>query len=146
MEHKTALYDEAQRIPFLVSGPGIEGGRVEERLVSNGLDLLPTLSDYAGVEPPEELQGRSLRPLLEERDTAWRDYVPIECEIGYAIVTDGYVYALYDGGANREQLYDMEKDPYQTRNWTDAPGMEPVLKQHRAYARRQWPNLDVPKG
>ena len=32
-------------------------------LVSNGLDLLPTLCDYAGIEAPEGLHGRSLRPL-----------------------------------------------------------------------------------
>jgi choline-sulfatase len=144
LEHKTALYDEAMRIPFLVSGPGIQGGRVEQTVVSNGLDLLPTMCDYAGVEPAADLEGRSLRPVLEGGELG-REYVPIECQIGYAIVTDDFVYALYDGGANREQLYDLEKDPYQTRNALNDAGMGPVVKRHRELARKQWPSLNVPK-
>ncbi len=44
----------------------IPAGRIDSiRLVSNGLDLLPTVCDYAGIKGVSDPRGRSLRPLLE---------------------------------------------------------------------------------
>ena len=56
---KTALYEECVRIPFIVSFKGVtDPGRVgATHLVSSGLDLFPTLCDYAGIEPPRSLPG-----------------------------------------------------------------------------------------
>ncbi len=65
MEHKSVLYEESVRVPFIMSYKGvIPQGMVDDtHLVSNGLDLLPTLCDYAGIETPEGPRGRSLRSL-----------------------------------------------------------------------------------
>jgi choline-sulfatase len=121
MEHKTVLYEEAVRVPFVVSDPDGPSGTVDDRLVSL-LDVLPTVHDYAGLTPPADCAGRSLRPLVEDIDTDrttdpdWRSHVRIEAADGEALVTDRYTYALYDDGANREQLYDRETDPGETRN------------------------------
>jgi len=116
LEHKTVFYEEAVAVPFVVSDPDGPSGSVDDRLVSNGLDVLPTVCDYAGVDPPAHCEGRSVRPLVDERDPDWRSFVRIESELGEAVVTDRYKYALYDDGANREQLYDRETDPGETRN------------------------------
>lgn len=135
MEHKTALYDEATCVPLLVSWPGTTpGGRVDDsHLISNGLDLLPTLCDYAGVEKPEELAGRSFRPLTEGEGTvdAWRDHLVIESEFGKAVRTADHKYALYDEGASREQLYDFTNDPHETVNAANEPDNATVLEWHR---------------
>ena len=63
MEHKEILYEEAIRVPFIVSWPGVtKAGAVDrEHLVSNGLDLTPTLCDYAGIPKPASLHGLSVR-------------------------------------------------------------------------------------
>ncbi|MFO8007625.1 MAG: sulfatase-like hydrolase/transferase, partial [Candidatus Brocadiia bacterium] len=132
LEHKTALYEEAMRVPFIVSGPGpARRGEVENRLVSNGLDLLPTLCDYAGVAPPQGRRGRSLRPLLEGRDCDWREAVAVECQVGYAVVGPRHKYGLYDEGENREQLYDLEADPYETRNFAGDADKQSALERYR---------------
>ncbi|MFW6189643.1 MAG: sulfatase-like hydrolase/transferase [Planctomycetota bacterium] len=133
MEHKSAPYEEAARIPMLVSAPGGRRGAVEQRLVSNGLDLLPTLCDYAGVEVPGELQGLSLRPLVEDREPDyWRDEVLIESSVGFALRTDRYKYLLCDEGEHREQLYDLKEDPWETRNFArDADKWEVVSRMRR---------------
>ncbi len=133
LEHKTALYEEAMRVPFIISAPGpAVTEHVEQALVSTGLDLIPTLCDYAGVRPGEDLRGRSLRPLLEGSEPgAWRDALAVECQIGYSVVGPRYKYALYDEGENREQLYDLEEDPYETRNFAHDGDKQEVLERYR---------------
>ena len=119
LEHKTIPYEEAVRVPLLVEPPGPPGSPVVDHthLVSNGLDLLPTICDYAGIDPPRMAPGRSVRPLLDgSSSTTWRDELVIEFEGGDAVVTDGDKYVRYDHGAHREQLYDLEADPGETRN------------------------------
>ena len=65
MEHKSTFYEESARIPLVVMHKGTApAGRVDEtHLVSNGLDLLPTVCDYAGLpDAKADPRGRSLRP------------------------------------------------------------------------------------
>jgi len=134
MEHKSTLYEEVCRIPLIIRPPGnAAAGRVDKaRLVSNGLDLLPTICDYAGVEPPGGLMGRTLRPLLEGAPSgAWRRSLPVECAIGRAILTERFKYAVYDLGANREQLMDILEDPAEMRNALDAHPDRRVLEDLR---------------
>ncbi len=133
LEHKTVLYDNSTRVPLLVSGPGIAGGRVDRSLVSNGLDLLPTLCDYAGIAPPADLAGQSFRPLAEGRAHAGRAFVPIESLLGHAIVTERHKYMLYDRGASREQLFDLVGDPHETRNAARDAHQQAALQEHRRH-------------
>lgn len=120
LEHKILPYEEAARVPMVVTWKNhIEGGRVDDRhLVSNGLDLLPTLADYAGVTPPDHLPGRSLRPLLENRNVDWREYLVVESRLARMIRTDRFKYVVYDAkkGTQREQLTDLKNDPGEMHN------------------------------
>ncbi len=134
MEHKTVPYDEAARIPLIVSQPGVTpaGAIDDSHLVSNGLDLFPTLCDYAGIEVPSDLKGQSFRPLAEGKSPEdWRQYLLIECETGKAVVTDRYKYILYDEGESREQLMDLQVDPHETRNAAGDADKADVLEKHR---------------
>ena len=65
---KRSAYEESMRIPLLVRYPRLgPPGRTIDGLVLN-VDLAPTLLDYAGVDVPGRMQGRSWRPLFEGRD------------------------------------------------------------------------------
>jgi len=78
---KGFLYEESVRIPFLVKWKGVtKPGRVDsEHLVSNGLDLIPTLCDFAGMPAPAALKGRSVRPLAEGKAAPdWRSSLVVE--------------------------------------------------------------------
>ena len=133
MEHKTAFYEEAAHIPLIVHWPGVTtSGSVNSDLVSNGLDLLPTLCDVAGVNVPEGLVGQSLRPLAEGNlQPDWRRTLPVESEIGRMIVTERYKYMCYDTGDAREQLIDLVADPGEMRNAINDPGNWQVVEEHR---------------
>jgi choline-sulfatase len=134
LEHKSILYEESVRIPFIMSLPGeIPKAAVDNtHFVSNGLDLLPTLCDYAGIEPPAGLPGRSVRPLAEGKAVEpWRDFVVSETECGRMVRTDRFKYCLYDSGAHREQLTDLKDDPGEMKNLAETPAFSNVLDQHR---------------
>jgi choline-sulfatase len=134
MEHKSVLYEEAVRVPFIMSYKGeIREGVVDDtHLVSNGLDLLPTLCNYAGIETPKALQGRSLRTLAERTDTEqWRDLVVSESQNGRMLRTDRFKYCIYDFGGRREQLTDMKNDPGEMTNLAAVPAFKSVLDKHR---------------
>jgi len=134
MEHKVVLYEEACRVPLIIRQPGTAsaGAVCTTEPVSNGLDLLPTLCDYAGVEAPSGILGRSLRPLVEDPIGArGHRCVPIEHECGSAVVSERFKYVLYDRGAHREQLYDLQADPGETRNAAGDPDNASVLVEMR---------------
>jgi arylsulfatase A-like enzyme len=69
---KQNLYQHTWRVPFIVKGPGIAAGsRVEGNIYL--LDVLATLCDLAGVQPPQTNEGQSFKPVLEGKTRAIRD-------------------------------------------------------------------------
>ena len=121
MEHKTAFYEEAARVPLLIAAPGLARGVVDnERLVSNGLDLLPTLCDLAGAAPGGDLEGRSLLPLLaDDAPLGWREVLPVESEIGRMVVSGRQKYMRFYRGDSCEQFVDLNEDPGEMLNAID---------------------------
>jgi arylsulfatase A-like enzyme len=122
---KRYFYQEAVRVPLLISFKGrIKPGQVINKpLVSNGLDLLPTLCDYAGVTPPTGLHGRSLKPLMQGPPPPdWRTDLVVECKDpdGRLLHTGRYKYMVYNSGAHAEELFDLEKDPGELTNVVNA--------------------------
>lgn len=142
MEHKTAPYEEAAGIPMIICQPGMPAGIVNDKnLVSNGLDLYPTICDYAGIEIPAHITGVSLRPLVEGGELSKaRDIVPIETEIGNTVVGGRYKYLKCFKGDRMEQLYDLQNDPHETRNAVDDADNKDALNLMRKYFADLHPN------
>jgi len=141
MEHKTAFYEESANIPFMAMWKGqIPAGRVDDRhLVSNGLDLLPTVCDYAGIKAVSDPRGRSLRPLFEGARVPWRATLGVENEIGRMVVSqDKLKYIRYDAAGKEERLLDVGKDPHETRYVTDDPDYAAKLAAMRRSFETQW--------
>ena len=141
---KLVLYEESVRVPLIISrANGSTNPLVDtEHLVSTGLDLFPTICDYAGVDPPSDLPGQSLRPLAEGRTTsAWRDHVISETFFGpymgglgtegRMVRTHRYKYIMYSWGKYREQLFDMQTDPGEMVNLAIEDRYRDVLDKHR---------------
>lgn len=121
-------------IPLILSQKGTipEGVVDDNHLVSNGLDLLPTLCDAAGIKCPAGLQGCSLLPLVRgEADAEWRNHVVVESLHGRMLRTDRFKYSIYFSGDNREQLVDLKKDPGERTNLASSGPVNAVLEQHR---------------
>ncbi|MCX5769110.1 MAG: sulfatase-like hydrolase/transferase [Candidatus Hydrogenedentes bacterium] len=133
LEHKSILYEEAVRIPFIMSWKGRigAGGIDDAHLVSNGLDLLPTLCDYAGAEMPAGRPGSSVRPLAEGKSPLWRDHVVVESEKGRMVRSARFKYCVYRSGRNREQFTDLENDPGEMNNLAGKAEADAEMKRHR---------------
>jgi choline-sulfatase len=115
---KMFLYDEAARVPFIASLPGrIQSGTRNTRHLVSGLDVAPTLCDFAGVEGLPKARGLSLRPLLEGRqDTPWREFLVSDTfRIGRMVRTAEYKYIAYQGDP-ATQLFDLRDDPGELNN------------------------------
>ncbi|MFB3890794.1 MAG: sulfatase [Phycisphaerae bacterium] len=69
---RVPLYEEIARIPLIVRHPKMRGGRRFDALVQPP-DIAPTILDYAGVDVPEAMHGRSILPLMAGRSRAIRD-------------------------------------------------------------------------
>lgn len=141
-EYKRSCHESSIRVPMAFRGPGFDsGGRIEE-LVSL-IDVPPTLLDAAGLAVPEEMQGRSLLPLIRHEEEAWPEEVFVqisESQVGRAIRTRRWKYSVVapdkDGWNDacadyyEEQfLYDLEADPYELNNLVGKKSHEEVARQ-----------------
>jgi len=134
MASKAQPFEESVGIPFLMKYKGvIPAGLVDgEHLVSSGIDILPTLCDYAGVEIPEHLIGKSLRPVAEGKPVAnWRDYVVSEDAKWRMLRTEKYKYTTFSDPTSKESLVNLKKDPGEMRNLVDHPEYKQILGDHR---------------
>lgn len=141
---KNYLYDEAAKVPLIVSCPGrIQENRQDAAHLVSGLDILPTVCDYAGIEAPPKMRGRSLKALLEGKSPAWREFVTAEVTVtGRMIRTPRYKYITYKGDPV-EQLFDMQSDPGETKNLAPDAGFASDLKAHRDLLARWESDLEV---
>lgn len=141
LEHKSLLYEESANIPFLAMWKGhIPASKVDNvHLISNGLDLLPTLCDYAGIEGKSDPRGRSLRPLFEGKEVKWRNNLGIESEVGKMVVdAEGFKYIRYDVAGIEENLMDLNKDPFEMSHFTDNPEYAGKLDELKSIFDQVW--------
>jgi arylsulfatase A-like enzyme len=125
---KRHMYEESMRVPFLAYGPGIfEGGKVIPQMVQN-IDIAPTVLELAGLKAPANMDGRSFLPLLQGKETEWRDAVFYEyywewnfphTPTVHGIRTDRYKYMHYHGIWDKDELYDLGNDPDEMHNLID---------------------------
>ena len=115
---KMFLYDEAARVPFIASMPGrIQSGKRDTQHLISGLDVAPTLCDYAGIDAMPKARGMSLRKLLEGQQTdPWREFLVAETfRTGRMVRTPEYKYITYKDDPVT-QLFDMRSDPGELKN------------------------------
>ncbi len=115
---KRFMYEESFRTPLMMKLPSqIKQGRVD-KLVQN-IDYAPTFLALAGVEIPEEIQGKSLIPLLTGEVTDWRNSVyyhyyeypgPHSVKRHYGIRTERYKLIHFYNDIDQWELYDLQND------------------------------------
>ena len=138
---KGTVEEGGVRVPFFVRWDGkIKEGRTVDTVVSY-LDILPTLAELAGAElkGTQEFEGRSLKPLLMESDPAWEDRLHFQHVTRWnrGDNPDKWKWKNYSVRNQRfrlveDALYDMEKDPGQTKD-VSAEFPEVVAEMKKAY-------------
>jgi len=142
---KGLFYEESVKVPFIMKYPHeIPEGIIDnENLISTGLDILPTMCDYAGVEKPEHMLGKSLRPVAERGDSSELEpYVTSENHWFRMIRSKQYKYCCFAPGRPGEFLVDLKNDPGELRNLAGDPEYKSILDAHREILK-EW--LDISK-
>ncbi len=118
---KNVMFEESQRVPFIFVGKDIRANVVDpSTLVCNGLDLLPTICDLAGIDVPKGLHGVSLKPFLTgEGKKPSRKYIVTEDFNSFQITDGRHKLTVYELPGNPEILTDIKNNPGETVNYAD---------------------------
>ena len=123
---KRFMYEESLRMPLLVRYPvKIKPGGVNSDIVVN-IDFAPTFLDYAGVPIPQDIQGESMRPVLEgNTPDNWRKSMYYHyyeypgwhmVKRHYGIRTERYKLMHFYYDIDAWELYDLQEDPDELNN------------------------------
>jgi N-acetylglucosamine-6-sulfatase len=139
---KRCAYEESVRIPMLASWPrGVKAGARCDALVAN-IDVAPTLLELAGVASPESFDGQSFSALFEDPTSAnstreallyeyyWEPSFP-QTPTMFALRNRQFKLIQYHGLWDTDELYDIDKDPRETRNLISDPKHEQLASQMR---------------
>jgi iduronate 2-sulfatase len=135
---KVTLFEECARVPLIIRAPGRTSPGTSSAGLVELVDLVPTLTDLCGIEPPAGLSGRSFTDLLDAPEGTGRSvaYTVVRrgTELGRAIRTLRWRYADW-GKPEHEELYDLLADPGEHHNLARTPGHEEVLEELREHLR-----------
>ena len=154
--HGRRLYESTMKIPMILSLPGRLPSGYRSRYPVQTIDVMPTVFSLLGIPQSQDLEGRDLLPLYREepspgtpeiyfetfegaRKKFWRIFSPklrgIPLRVGKRV--DQWKY-IYTPGDDRHELYDLSRDPGETRNLI---GKHP---EYEALAQQCMDRLPVP--
>jgi len=124
--------------------PEVSPGSVNDDIVLN-VDFAPTFLEYAGIQVPNEVQGYSIRPLLQEQTPAdWRTVMYyryfMHCDghnvyAHYGVRTRRYKLIYYyeeEPGPQEWELFDLDEDPCELMNVYDEPAYADIVEELKA--------------
>jgi len=125
---KQNMYEHTIRVPLVIAGPGVPKDQRNQALCCLR-DLYPTICDLADVPIPESVEGRSLNPII----TGKRDSVYSEV-YGYfrnkqRMVRDNRFKLIHYPHLDRNQLFDLQKDPHEQNDISDDKRYSKVFRE-----------------
>ena len=134
-------FEESIRTPLLIKLPRELGSPAAKvRALSLNIDIAPTILDYVGAPIPGVMQGKSLRPLIENKAENLREHFLYEHLFRHPRIAQtvglrslDYKYLSYPGqNADAEMLFDLNSDPHELNNLAGQTEYTTTLQQYRA--------------
>lgn len=145
---KQTLFEGGTHVPLIVATPGVKPG-TRDGLVEQ-VDIYPTLCDLAGLPLPKHLQGRSMKPMLDDpaakgKQGAISTMVSTRTKlIGHSVRTDAFRYIEWDEGRGGEQLFDLRNDPDELHDLAKAPAQAERMARMRQRLAAHLKNMAKP--
>jgi iduronate 2-sulfatase len=151
---KMSLFEESARVPLVIYAPKVKGNGTASPRTVELVDLHSTLADLCGVPAPAGLEGKSLKPLLDDPTVAWTK--PAYTQVtrgtptatgekakakqpvvaGRSVRTERWRYTEWDGGAKGAELYDHDADPHEWKNLAHDPRHADTVQELKALLRQ----------
>ena len=141
---KVLPYEESTNVPMIIYDPRhpSSGKKLRSVALTANIDVAPTILELAGLEIPDQMDGVSLLPLLDNPKGSVREtanlinvWGPKEAH-SYGVVTKDfkYLYWPYESGKFEptEELYHLTEDPHELTNLAPRKGKE-LLKMRVLY-------------
>ncbi len=142
---KRFMYEPSLRMPFIIRWPGvIKPGSVQDKMIIN-TDFAPTFMEMAGLKTPDDMQGRSIVPLLKgKRPWTWRESMYYryyhdpgdhDTRAHYGVRTETHK-LIYYWKKDQWEMFDLVRDPNELRNLYNEPAQKKtVVKLKKELAR-----------
>jgi len=140
---KNSLYEESARAPLIFAGAGIKANAEGCSRRVEFVDIYPTIADLAGLKTPDNLEGISLRPLLEDPQKKWTRPAYTQVQFrenpGYSVRSGKWNYVEWgNGGRAGRELYDQDADPQELINLVDQPEHAAIQKKMQVLLRQKF--------
>ena len=131
IEFKDYLYEEGERVPLVIRGPGVPADTTRDQLVAN-IDLAPTIAALAKARPGRVMDGIDLLPLVRDPNAGNNRTLLFESfDIGsFGIRRGPWAYNVYSDG--QDELYNLQSDPYELDSLAGDPSLASMKASLRA--------------
>ncbi|MFI3290660.1 MAG: sulfatase [Opitutales bacterium] len=146
MGGKVLAYEESAKTPLIIYDPRIKKANKPKDIwrtgVSANIDIAPTILDYAGVKIPENMDGKSLKKVVENPKEKVRKELALYQlwgsfpTVSLAIVTEDFKYIYYPYAERidpAEELYNLKKDALEMTNVISDPEYKSTLRDMQAH-------------
>ena len=151
---KMTVFEEAARVPLIIAAPGMKAAGKATTRLAELVDVYPTIADLCGLAAPKELEGTSLRPLLDDPQRRWKKGAftqvihgqqggrtakpSAKTAMGRSVRNERYRYTEWNEGEDGVELYDHQADPHEWHNLAADPKSAGVLQEMKTLLRGGW--------
>ncbi len=117
---KQNLYEHSMRVPLIVAGPGIAADKRSDAMCYL-FDVMPTLGKLCGVATPQGSNGREFAAVLKDPSKPARPFLMFGYKSIQKALNDGRWKLIRYPHVDRTQLFDLQTDPYETKDLAALP-------------------------
>ena len=124
---KQNLYEHSMRVPLVVAGPGIAADKRSDAMCYL-FDVMPTLGKLCGIAAPKDSQGREFSAVLKDPSQTGRPFLMFGYKSVQKALHDGRWKLIRYPHVDRTQLFDLQSDPYETKDLSGDPAQAERIK------------------
>ena len=124
---KQNLYEHSMRVPLVVAGPGIAADKRSDAMCYL-FDVMPTLGKLCGIAAPKDSQGREFSAVLKDPSQTGRAFLMFGYKSVQKALNDGRWKLIRYPHVDRTQLFDLQSDPYETKDLSGDPAQAERIK------------------